>query len=675
MSTRIAVDIGGTFTDLVYFDDKTGVTVQGKVSTVPSAPEQGVEVAIQTYVPQEIVAEAEYFLHGTTVGLNALLERRGATVGLITSDGFRDVLEIRRGDRAEMYNLFWHQTKPLVPRRLRLEVPGRILADGSVEGAPTAEAVSAAVRTFAEHGVTSVAVSLINAYVDPQHEILVEKLLREAGFEGGITLSHRISGEYREYERTSTAVIDAFVRGRLANYLQRLDTRLRDLGFKGQSLITRSGGGSMTFSEAEERPFETIMSGPVGGAQGASEFARLLGDDQIVTADVGGTSFDTSLILGGDPQILFEGEIDNMPIQSPWVDVRSIGAGGGSIAYADTGGFMRVGPQSAGADPGPACYAKGGTQPAVTDGAAFLGMLGPGELASGITLDMDAAKTAIEQVASAIDQPVEKAAAGILQIAATSMANAMREISVEQGLDPREMTLLPFGGAGPMMGTLLADEMQMKRIVIPPYAGIFSAWGLLGADMVQSASRTLILPFDEACVDPANRILTDLLAGIRARGESSAAAEPSLRLDIRYLGQEHTLSISVALDGEKLGEPVDGIAERFRAEYSRTFGATMNDGLELTSVRAQLKTPLPKRDLVPPKDVSPTPGAVEIEAYSFRDAARKTFRICPRDQLGDGMDGPLIVTEDVTTTYVDSGWHIRPGEHGEMILERSAGHV
>jgi len=672
MSTRIAVDIGGTFTDLVYFDAKSGATVQGKVPTVPSAPEEGVEVAIQTFVPPDIIADADYFLHGTTVGLNALLERRGATVGLITTEGFRDVLEIRRGDRVEMYNLFWHQTKPLVPRRLRLEVPGRIQADGTIDGAPTAEAVSAAVRTFADHGVNSVAVSLINAYVDPQHELLVEKLLREAGFEGGITLSHRISGEYREYERTSTAAIDAFVRGRMANYLQRLDSKLRDLGFTGQSLITRSGGGSMTFSEAEERPFETIMSGPVGGAQGASEFAHLLGDEQIVTADVGGTSFDTSLILGGEPQILFEGEIDNMPIQSPWVDVRSIGAGGGSIAYADTGGFMRVGPQSAGADPGPACYAKGGTEPAVTDGAAYLGMLGPGELASGITLNMDAARKAIERVAAAIDQPVEKVAAGILQIAATSMANAMREISVEQGLDPRGMTLLPFGGAGPMMGTLLADEMQMNRIVIPPYAGIFSAWGLLGADMVQSASQTLILPFDEACVEPVNNILSDLLAGIRARGESNQAAEPSLRLDIRYQGQEHTLSISVALDGEKLGEEIPTIADRFREEYARTFGATMNDGLELTSVRAQLKTPLPKRDLVPPKDASPESGIAEIEAYSFRDAARKPFRICPRDQLGDGMDGPLIVTETVTTTYVDSGWHIRPGKHGEMILERSA---
>ena len=278
MATRIATDIGGTFTDLVYFDARTGETVQGKVPTVPDAPEQGVAAALAAHVPDDVIKEAAYFLHGTTVGLNALLERRGATVGLITTEGFRDVLEIRRGDRAEMYNLFWQQTKPLVPRRLRLEVPGRTLADGSMEGGPTKEAVAAAVDIFNAHQVTSVAVSLIHAYANPDHELLVERHLRDCGFEGGITLSHRICSEYREYERTSTAVIDAFVRGRMANYLKRLDAVLREKGFQGQSLITRSGGGSMTFAEAEERPFETIMAGPVGGAEGASEFARHLGD-------------------------------------------------------------------------------------------------------------------------------------------------------------------------------------------------------------------------------------------------------------------------------------------------------------------------------------------------------------------------------------------------------------
>lgn len=670
MVTRIAADIGGTFTDLVYFDDKTGLTVQGKVPTVPNAPEEGVAHAIATHVPADVLADAAYFLHGTTVGLNALLERRGATVGLIATEGFRDVLEIRRGDRAEMYNLFWEQTKPLVPRRLRLEVPGRTMADGATDGAPTLAAVAAAVATFKAHDVTSIAVSLMHAYANPAHELLVEQFLRDAGFDGGITLSHRVCGEYREYERTSTAVIDAFVRGRMANYLKRLDAKLREAGFTGESLITRSGGGSMSFAEAEERPFETIMSGPVGGAGGAAEFAKLIGEKAMITADVGGTSFDTALILNGEAQVLFEGEIGNMPILSPWVDVRSIGAGGGSIAYEDGGGFMRVGPQSAGADPGPACYGKGGTQPATTDAAAYLGMLGPGELASGITLDIGAAEAALKTVADKIGQSVENTAAGVLRIAASSMANTIREISVEQGLDPREMSLLPFGGAGGMMATALAEEMAMKRIVVPPFAGIFSAWGLLGADKVQTASRTLVRPLEDATLPEINDAFSTLTESIRARGETDAKSEASLRLDIRYVGQEHTLSVRVGLRDLQVSDRVHAIAARFKEQYIRSFGATLNDGLEITSVRAQLKAALPERDLTPPKHTSDGKTAGKMYAYSFTEKRRIPFAICPRDQVGQRQEGPMIITETVATTYVDQGWTVRPGTLGELVIER-----
>lgn len=675
MATRIAVDIGGTFTDLVYFDAATGKTVQGKVPTVPAAPEDGVAAAIAAHVPQEVLTSAEFFLHGTTVGLNALLERRGSVVGLIATQGFRDVLEIRRGDRAEMYNLFWQQTKPLVPRRLRLEVPGRTFADGTTEGAPTPEAVAAAVQTFQAHDVTSIAVSLMHAYANPEHELLVEKHLRDAGFTGGITLSHRVCGEIREYERTSTAVIDAFVRGRMANYLNRLEAQLRASGFVGKCLITRSGGGSMNFSEAEERPFETIMSGPVGGAIGASEFARMIGDAGMITADVGGTSFDTALILNHEPQVLFEGEIDNMPILSPWVDVRSIGAGGGSLAYEDGGGFMRVGPQSAGAEPGPACYGKGGTNPAVTDAAAYLGMLGPGELASGISLDGQAAEDALSPVARAIDQTVEDTAAGVMRIAASSMANTIREISIEQGLDAREMSLLPFGGAGGMMATLLAEEMAMKRIVVPPFAGIFSAWGLLGADMVQSASRTLVRPLTDTALTEVAEVFADLIASIKSRGETAPDAEASLKLDVRYVGQEHTLSVPVTLDGLAIAETAATITTRFSELYTKSFGATLNDGLEVTAIRAQLKAALPKRGHASPTETSLGMTEGTINAYSFRDRKRVPFAICPRDDIAAGVSGPVIITETVATTYVDAGWHAALGSFGEINITRRDDHA
>ena len=671
MATRIGVDIGGTFTDLVYFDEETGRTVEGKVPTVPSAPEEGVARAVTEHVPADIIASAAYFLHGTTVGLNALLERRGAKVGLITTTGFRDVLEIRRGDRAEMYNLFWKQTVPLVPRRLRLEAGGRMLGSGEEMTPLDRASVLAAYEILKAEKVDSIAVCLLNAYANSRHELEVERILRDAGFVGGISLSHKISGEYREYERTSTTVIDAFVRGRMSNYLRRLEGKLRELGFKGECLITRSGSGSMTFAEAEDRPFETIMSGPVGGAQGAGELAKMLDIDTLITADVGGTSFDTALILKGEPQVLFEGVIDNMPVQTPWVDVRSIGSGGGSIAHVDIGNLMRVGPQSAGAVPGPACYGKGGTVPTMTDAAAHLGMLGPGNLASGINLDFDQAKAALAPVADAIGQDVEATAAGVLRIASASMANAMREISVEQGLDPRKMTLLPFGGAGPLMATLLADELRMNRIVVPPMAGNFSAWGLLGADMVQSAARTRIMDFVGASVPAINEVLAGLFKTISERSDrSEEGAVKSARLDLRYKGQEHWLSVEVPYEGGSLAEDVGSIAERFRAEYRRAFGNTMNDAIEIVSVRATVRVPLPRREARFEHKPVANAESRSIDAYSFEKGARMPFKVVPRNSIDGGLKGPAIITEGTTTTYLDAEWTASIGNSGEMIMER-----
>ncbi|MCM2449697.1 hydantoinase/oxoprolinase family protein [Agrobacterium vitis] len=671
MATRIGVDIGGTFTDLVYFDEENGRTVEGKVPTVPSAPEEGVAHAIRAHVPQAIIDSAAYFLHGTTVGLNALLERRGAKVGLITTQGFRDVLEIRRGDRAEMYNLFWKQTVPLVPRRLRLEVDGRIRGDGAVLSPVTRESVLAAYELLAAEKVDSIAVWLISAFPNPQHELEIAAILRDAGYEGGISLSHKISGEYREYERTSTTVIDAFVRGRMSNYLRRLENTLRNLGFKGECLITRSGSGSMTFSEAEDRPFETIMSGPVGGAQGAGELAKMLGRKAMITADVGGTSFDTAVIIEGEPQVLFEGMIDNMPVQTPWVDVRSIGSGGGSLAYVDAGNLMRVGPQSAGAVPGPACYGKGGIQPALTDAAAYLGMLGPGNLASGIHLDIGKAEAALAPVASAIGQDIETTAAGVLRIASSAMANAMREISLDQGFDPREMTLLPFGGAGPLMATLLADELKMNEIVVPPLAGNFSAWGLLGADMVQSAARTRILDLTDDSLKIANDVLEGLFVAIRSRSERSfAEAVNAVRLDLRYKGQEHRLSIVADNENGRISESAESIKTKFRAEYSRTFGSTMNDDIEVVSIRATVRVPVPRREIRFTHEPEAGAEFQTLEAFSFEKGKRMSFAIVQRQAIAGTLSGPAIITEGTCTTYLDADWTARIGTVGEIILER-----
>ena len=365
MATRLGVDVGGTFTDLIFFDDATGETLVAKEPTTPEAPEQGVIAAVESGVPADLRSSARFFLHGTTVGLNSLLERKGAVVGLLATAGFRDILEVRRGDRDDPYDLFWKHPPPLVPRRLRLPVTERMLASGEILTPIDEDDVRQALETFRAEGVTTVAIAFMNSYRNPAHELAAERVMREEGFDGAVSLSHRISGEYREYERTCTTVIDAFVRPRMASYLERLGTRLTDGGFEGTMLVTRCGGGSLTFEEAEERPFETILSGPVAGAEGAAELARRLDLGHVVTADVGGTSFDTSLIVGGRAHVVNEGRVVGLPVQTPWVDVRSIGAGGGSIIYVDVGGLLRVGPQSAGADPGPAAYGRGGDQPTV----------------------------------------------------------------------------------------------------------------------------------------------------------------------------------------------------------------------------------------------------------------------------------------------------------------------
>jgi N-methylhydantoinase A len=672
------VDVGGTFTDLIFYDAASGQVRVAKEPTTPATPDAGVMSAVGAAVSEDELRDSEYFLHGTTVGLNALLERRGGQVGLLMTRGFRDVLEMRRGDASEPYNLFYKQPDPLVPRRLRIPITERMRADGTVH-VPFAEAdVEAALEQFRADGVECIAVVFINAYANAEHELQAEAVLRRSGFDGPISLSHRVSGEYREYERTCTTVIDAYVRPRTSSYLQRVEENMRTRGFEGSLLVTRSGGGAISFGEAHERPFETILSGPVAGAEGAGEVARALDLEEVITADVGGTSFDTCIVRAGRPTVLYQGEVVGLPVQTSWVDVRSIGAGGGSIAYVDVGGLLRVGPRSAGAVPGPACYGRGGTEPTVTDAAFVLGMLGSGKLASGIELDRDSAMTALSSIADALGFDVERVAKGIITIASVSMANAIRAITVEQGQDPREAALMPFGGAGPLFGTLLATELDIPTIVVPAYAGNFSAWGLLGADLAQTAARTRISLLTDEGVALANATLEDLFAELAeraAQGRRSAAdAEREVALDIRYLGQEHSLTLSIPSDHGRITLSPDEIVERFTRQYQRTFGHSLDEVAEIVSVRATVRTPLPRRvqSVEGTGRNGASPLLESVEAHSFSADERLTFSIVDRATLhaGDEVAGPSIVVEATATTYVDSGFTGRVHETGALIVTK-----
>ena len=673
MASRIGVDIGGTFTDFIVYDESGNKVIIDKIPTTPQSPEKAVVEVIKRNLSQKELEKIDFFLHGTTVGLNSLLERKGSKVGLLCTKGFRDILEIRRGDRDEMYNLFWQPAPPLVPRFLRLEIEERLFANGNVHKKINTEQVKDACNKFIKEKVDSVAIAFINSYTNKDHEILASKILIESGFKGQISLSSMVSGEYREYERTTTTVIDAFVKTRMSNYLNSLKKNLNELGYKGTFLVTRSGSGSMTFDEAEDRPFETIMSGPVAGAEGAGELSRKLNNTNMVTADVGGTSFDTCLIINGRPQIQFEGKILGLPVQSPWVDVRSIGAGGGSIAYLDEGSLIRSGPQSAGAVPGPACYDKGGIQPTTTDAAFYLGMLGEGKLASGLQLNKSLAEKALNSVGSQIGMSAFDAAKGILKIGSANMADAIREITIEQGIDPRELKLLAFGGAGPLMSNLIANELDIKEIIVPPYSGNFSAWGLLGADLLQMNARTKILRLSDEAISECNDILKELFKELEQRQKidfSTSSQIKEIALDMRWMGQEHTITLK--LEDEKDGNismDTETLKNKFMEEYQKTFGSKLDTVIEIVSTRASLRVQLPRKSESGKIDeLGIEVSNSQIECYSFTENKKIQFDLVARSKIDSKVSGPLIIIESTAITYVDINYDVNKDSNGNLIL-------
>jgi N-methylhydantoinase A len=680
MSTRIGVDVGGTFTDLIFFDEETREVLVGKRPSNPTAVDGAVRDVVDGNVGRDGVGRAAYFLHGTTVGLNALLERRGARVGVLTTEGFRDVLEQRRQLRVDergerVWDHLFKTPEPLVSRRLRVGVPERVMADGGIRVPLDHAAVRRAAQAFIEENVECVAIVFINAHANPAHELEAAAVMRDAGFQGAVSLSHRVSGQYREYERTSTTVIDAYVRPAVSGYLDRLESGLGQAGFGGECMITTSSGGCVSFSEASSRPFETVMSGPVAGAVGAGALCRELGLNLAITADVGGTSFDTSLLVGGRPTVKSEGQVLGMPVQTPWVDVRSVGAGGGSIAYVESG-LLSVGPRSAGAVPGPACYGRGGTEPTVTDAALVLGMLARTTLASGMELDLAAAQEALAGLGDELSLGVQDVARGVMQIAGAGMAGAMRAVSIEVGQDPREASLIAYGGAGPLFASLLARELGIGTVVVPNHAGNFSAWGLLEQDMVRSAALTIVAPLDADGVAHAEATLAELFSGLEQRAASQVGGQVvhEAEFDLRYEGQEYSLAIGVEIEGDRFIEAVDEIAVRFAAAYERTYGHSFDLAVTIVSVRAIERTLLPRPSVAPAAAAASGGVAADLaRAYSFAAGQWLDYSVIDRADLAPGarFAGPAIVLEPTTTTYVDIGFQGRVHERGALILTDS----
>ncbi len=675
MSQLFGVDVGGTFTDLVVLDAETGEVSFAKAPTTPSDPADGVLAAIAKSTLD--LPNASTFFHGTTLGINTVLEHKGAVTGVITTRGFRDVLEIARMGWP-MYQLHWDQPPPLVPRALRREVSERVRADGVVLTPLAEDEVLAEAGRLVAEGVASIAVCFLHSYAFPQHERRAGQLIRKA-FPGiAVTLSHQVTQEYREYERTATTVADAMIKPRMAGYLDHLGQRLRRGKFKGAFLVTRCDGGVMGAAEAKQRPIRTLISGPASGAMGGATLARWLGIDNLICADMGGTSFDAALIIDGEPSIAPVTRIESLPLLVPVIELATIGAGGGSIAWIDAGGALNVGPQSAGADPGPIAYGKGGVEPTFTDAALVSGILDASRFLGGeMTLDLGAARAGIrERIARPLGLSVDSAAAGIVALTEAKMAATLEELTVGKGLDPREFSLLAYGGGGPVVATALAARLGIPRVIVPTSPGTFSAWGALTLDVVHDFARTSL----GAITTLRARDVTTVFAALEKQAQAALDREriPARKrvllrsIDLRYEGQEHTLTLPV--DPRFVARPNLG---RLRAEFDGrhevVYGYSMADPVEVTAYRIRavgsLEKPQP-RLLAKGRGAATAARAGERSVLHRESGGRRQWAVYDRTRLraGHRIEGPAIVEEVSSTTLVGPGQELVVDRFGNLVI-------
>lgn len=670
---RVGVDIGGTFTDAVSIDDAGNIRT-AKALTTPGRLHEGVMVALEQL---EIAwSDLESITHGTTAGLNAFLERRGAATALITTRGFRDVYELGRANRPDMYNVRYRPPVPLVPRRSVFEIDERLAADGSVLIPVDANQVNELAAQL-EGDYDAVAVCLLHAYANPVHERAVADLLQAAVPGLAVVTSHEVAPEWREYERTSTTAISAYIAPIVEQYLGELERQVIDRGLAGGVKVMQSNGGVMTAATARTKPIQTLFSGPVGGTIASVSVADdLEGEfdaDRLVCVDMGGTSFDMSLVVDGRAEVELQTELQGHPVLSPAVAIHTIGAGGGSIGHVQGGG-LRVGPRSAGADPGPACYGSGGTEPTITDANLHLGRLpSTAKLAGDLPLDADAATAALEATGAHLDLDATGLAAGMVAVADASMANAIREITVLRGIDPRDFVLVAFGGAGPLHALAIARELDITRVVVPADPGVLSAYGMLQSDTRHDVVQSFFTRLDR--LDPKD--LGDAFAELADRGRAILATdgvaaeamvlEPSV--DLRYVGQEYTVTLPVDLSpgAERM---IDGLAAEFAIAHEARYGhSNPEEAVEFVNLRfsAGGRIERPPRRTLPEREAAVQPIATE---RAWFDGSWTDIDIFQRADLGrqDTITGPAIVLEDACTTLVAPGWDMTVSQHGHLLL-------
>lgn len=680
MAKRLAIDIGGTFTDLVALDEQRGTILLEKDHTTPDNFALGV---INTIDKSGLdPGEISQFVHGTTVVINAITERKGAKVALITTKGFRDVLEIQRANRPDMYNLFYRKPRPFVPRRCRFEVRERLNHKGEVLEELNEGDVRDAIRSCKEEGIDSIAVCFVHSYANPDHERRVRELIEELYPQAYVTLSHEIIQEWREYERTNTAVLDAYVKPSTVRYLQSLERDLAGKRLTAVKYVMQSNGGTTTFARGREVPVHLVESGPVGGVIGAAMLGEVLEERNVISFDMGGTTAKISLIEQGRLQIKTDYHIEKTalfagyPIKIPAVDIVEVGAGGGSIGWIDKGGALNVGPQSAGADPGPACYGRGGTEPTVTDANLLAGRLNPDYFLGGeARLDVKRAEGVMEKITQHFGIDTVKAAHGIIRVANANMRGALERVSIERGHDPRDFTMVAYGGAGGLHAPLLARELNVRKVVIPRAPGQFSAWGMLMTDLRHDFIRTQIMPCDESSLSRMNQIFAEMSnEALRQFTEEGVLEEMVLLerlMDMRYRGQEHTVRTPVAV-ARLASDDLNMVQEKFHTLHDQAYSFRLDDPIEVVNFHVVAWGKVEKSELKPlsqgSKRISEAlKGEKEVD---FDEGGSLRSRIYERDllPLGGEIEGPAIVEEPACTTIVYSGQSLKVDQYGNLII-------
>ena len=665
---RLGVDSGGTFTDACAVDEDTGRIFVWKVSSTPDDPSvaisEGAREAVERF-PEKGKGDVSYFGHGTTIATNSLIQRLGARTALITTEGFRDLLEIGRQRRPSLYDLQCEKPVPLVPRDLRFQVGGRIHFDGRVEKDVDEEEMRAVARRIREAKVDAVAICFLYSFVDPGHEQIARRLVAEECPDVFISCSHEICPEFREYERLSTTVVNAYLGPLMRSYLSRLTPRLREIGISASPHLTQSNGGTITFETAGERAARTVLSGPSTGVIGATRLAGMIDHHDIITFDMGGTSTDVSLITDGKPPMTNEAEVHGYPVKVPMIDINVVGAGGGSIATIDAGNLLKVGPRSAGAVPGPVCYDLGSAEPTVTDANVVLGVLNPTELLGGrMKINRDLAVAAMERLAERLDLSVMETAQGIISVVTSNMARAIRVISVQRGYDPRDYTLVAFGGAGPIHAGRLVNELEIPRIIVPLNPGILCALGLLLTDLRNDLSLTRRLRLGDDAVDP----IGDALAHLGRQASEWFDRERidpgqqrlTASIDMRYGGQNYELNIPFAFDTEK-EHRLDSLRADFEEAHKRLYGYTApEEPVEIVTFRMEAYGVVGKPRFSELPEAGPGAQHAVIgsrEVYFPETGGFGTSTVYDRLRLlpGNRLAGPAIIEQMDSTTLILPG--------------------